>query len=112
MSTYSDINAEELSVMLTTQPLLLVDVRNNDEVARGVIQGAIHIPLAMLPLQYDSLNKVENIAFYCHSGVRSAHASAFAVNKGCKHVYNLTGGVLAWVRNGYPLLPLSNTSKN
>ena len=112
MSTYSDISAEALSVMLTAQPLLLVDVRNNDEVARGVIQGAIHIPLAMLPIQYDSLNKVESIVFYCHSGVRSAHASAFASSKGCKNVYNLSGGGLAWVRNGYPLLPLGNPSKN
>lgn len=112
MSTYSDISAEELSVMLTTQPLLLVDVRNNDEVARGVIQGAIHIPLAMLPIQYDALNKVANIVFYCHSGVRSAHAAAFAANKGCKHVYNLSGGILAWVRNGYPLLPPGNPSNS
>lgn len=112
MSTYSDISAEELAAMLAAQPLLLVDVRNNDEVARGVIQGAIHIPLAMLPIQYDALNKVESIVFYCHSGVRSAHAAAFASSKGCKHVHNLSGGVLAWVRNGYPLLPLGNPSKN
>jgi rhodanese-related sulfurtransferase len=112
MSTYNDINAEDLSVMLTAQPLLLVDVRNADEVARGVIQGAIHIPLAMLPLQYESLNKVENLVFYCHSGVRSAHAAAFAVSKGCKNVFNLSGGVLAWARNGYPLVPISNSNKN
>lgn len=112
MSTYHDISAEDLSVMLTAQPLLLVDVRNNDEVARGVIQGAVHIPLAMLPIQYDSLTKVENIVFYCHSGVRSAHASAFAISKGCKHVFNLSGGVLAWVRNGYPLVAMNNAPKS
>lgn len=112
MSNYSDISAEDLSVMLTAQPLLLVDVRNADEVARGVIQGAIHIPLAMVPIQYESLTKVENIVFYCHSGVRSTHAAAFAINKGCKNVFNLSGGVLAWVRNGYPLVPISNAAKN
>lgn len=112
MSTYNDISAEDLSVMLTAQPLLLVDVRNNDEVARGVIQGAVHIPLAMLPIQYDSLTKVENIVFYCHSGVRSAHASAFAISKGCKHVFNLSGGVLAWVRSGYPLVAINSVPKS
>ncbi len=112
MSTYSEITAHDLSIMLTAQPLLLIDVRNDDEVARGVIQGAAHIPLAMLPVQYESLTKVDNIVFYCHSGVRSAHAAAFAANKGCKNVYNLAGGVLAWSRAGLPFAQYTNTAKN
>lgn len=101
MSTYSEIQAHDLFAMMASRPLLLVDVRNDDEVARGIIQGAIHIPLAMLPVQYESLTKVENIVFYCHSGMRSAHAAAFVSNKGCKNVYNLAGGVLAWNKAGF-----------
>ncbi|OGV76757.1 MAG: sulfurtransferase [Methylotenera sp. RIFCSPLOWO2_02_FULL_45_14] len=101
MSTYSEIQAHDLFTMMTSRPLLLVDVRNDDEVARGIIQGAVHIPLAMLPVQYEALTKVENIVFYCHSGMRSAHAAAFASNKGCKNVYNLAGGVLAWSKAGF-----------
>ncbi len=112
MSTYSEIQAQNLSEMMTSRPLLLVDVRNDDEVARGIIQGAVHIPLAMLPVQYESLTKVENIVFYCHSGVRSAHAAAFAANKGCKHVFNLAGGVLAWAKAGYPFVEYSRPTKN
>ncbi|MDP3212097.1 MAG: sulfurtransferase [Methylotenera sp.] len=111
MSTYNEIDAHDLSVMLTTQSLLLVDVRNDDEVARGVIQNAVHIPLAMLPVQYESLAKADNIVFYCHSGVRSAHAAAFAASKGCKHVYNLAGGVLAWARAGHPFVQISTPSR-
>ncbi len=112
MSSYSEISAHDLSVMLTAQPLLLVDVRNDDEVARGIIQGAVHIPLAMLPVQYESLAKAENIVFYCHSGVRSAHAAAFAASKGSKHVFNLAGGVLAWNKAGYSFVHQNNTPKN
>ncbi len=104
MSTYNEIQAKVLFDMMASQPLLLVDVRNDDEVARGIIQSAVHIPLAMLPVQYESLSKVENIVFYCHSGVRSAHAAAFASSKGCKNVYNLVGGVLAWSKAGYPFV--------
>lgn len=111
MSTYNEIDAHDLSVMLTTKSLLLVDVRNDDEVARGVIEHAVHIPLAMLPVQYESLNKAETIVFYCHSGVRSAHAAAFAASKGTKHVYNLAGGVLAWARAGYPFVSINTQSK-
>jgi rhodanese-related sulfurtransferase len=112
MSTYSEISAHDLSIMLTNQPLLLIDVRNDDEVTRGIIQGAVHIPLAMLPVQYESLTKVENIVFYCHSGMRSAHAAAFAASKGCKHIFNLAGGVLAWTKAGYPFVEYSRPTKN
>ena len=104
MSAYQDIQAEALLPLLSSNPPLLVDVRNDDEVARGIIEGAIHIPLAMLPAQYDQISKAESIVFYCHSGIRSAHAAAFASSKGCKHAYNLTGGILAWGRAGYPFV--------
>lgn len=111
MSTYSEIQPGDLVAMMSAHPLLLVDVRNDDEVARGMIQGAVHIPLAMLPVQYETLTKAENIVFYCHSGVRSAHAAAFAASKGCKHVYNLAGGALAWARAGYAFVPKDSTPK-
>jgi rhodanese-related sulfurtransferase len=81
----------------------LVDVRNDDEVARGIIPGALHIQLSMLPLQYDKLMNAHSVVFYCHSGVRSAHAADFAVNKGVKDVFNLVGGVVAWGKAGYML---------
>jgi rhodanese-related sulfurtransferase len=104
MSTFNEIQASDLFNSMADQPLLLIDVRNDDEVARGVIEGAIHIPLALLPLKYESLSKAENIVFYCHSGIRSAHAAAFAVSKGSKNVYNLAGGVLAWAKAGHPFV--------
>jgi len=109
MNTYSEIQPHDLVAMRESRPVLLIDVRNADEVARGIIEGAVHIPLAMLPIQYEALNKAENIVFYCHSGVRSAHAAAFAVNKGYKNVYNLAGGVLGWARAGYTFVPKDNS---
>lgn len=112
MSTYQEIQPSDLHAILSSGTLLLVDVRNNDEVAHGMIEGAIHIPLALLPLQYDALNKADKVVFYCHSGIRSAHAAAFAANKGCKNVYNLSGGVLGWARAGYPFVPKANSPKN
>jgi rhodanese-related sulfurtransferase len=112
MSTYQQIDPSDLATMLASGSVLLVDVRNDDEVARGIIEGAIHIPLALLPLQCDALNKAETIVFYCHSGVRSAHAAAFAINKGYKNVYNLSGGVLSWARAGLPFVTISNRPKS
>jgi rhodanese-related sulfurtransferase len=103
MKSYSEIEASDLFDLITKPKVLLVDVRNDDEVAHGVIPGAMHIKLAMLPLQYDKLMNANTVVFYCHSGVRSAHAADFAVNKGVKDVFNLVGGVIAWGKAGYAL---------
>jgi rhodanese-related sulfurtransferase len=105
MKNYSEIEANELFDLLTQPKVLLVDVRNDDEVARGIIPGALHIQLSMLPIQYEKLLGVNTVVFYCHSGIRSAHAADFAASKGVKDVFNLVGGVLAWGNAGYTLSP-------
>lgn len=106
MKSYSEIEASELLTLVTQSKVLLVDVRNDDEVARGIIAGAMHIQLSMLPLHYEKLTKADTVIFYCHSGIRSAHAADFAVAKGIKGVHNLIGGVIAWGKAGYSLTPL------
>ncbi len=100
---FSNLSANELNELLAHSKITLVDVRNPDEVARGVIAGAMHLPLHLLPLKYKSLPTTLPIVFYCHSGVRSAHAADFAVSNGFENVHNLTGGILAWGRAGYAL---------
>lgn len=101
LSQFQHIQAADLSTLMTQQRVLLVDVRNEDEVLRGRIPHAIHIPLSMLPVEYQQLEDASHIVFYCHSGVRSALAADFAASKGFAQVYNLTGGVIAWARAGY-----------
>ncbi len=101
MSNFQNIEATELFNLITQPKVLVVDVRNDDEVMRGRIPNAIHIPLSMLPVSYEKLENAEKVIFYCHSGVRSALAADFAVSKGIEHVYNLTGGVIAWAKAGY-----------
>jgi len=100
MHSFHEIEAHELKKFMQENNTLLIDVRNDDEVAKGIINGALHLPLATLPSDYESLLKAENIIFYCHSGVRSAHAAAFIASKGYENAYNLVGGVLAWAKAG------------
>lgn len=104
MKNYSEIDAEELFNLIADTDIQLVDVRNQDEVDQGIISDAMHIQLAMLPLLYEKLMKSDTVIFYCHSGIRSAHAADFAVNKGVKNVYNLMGGIVGWNKAGYPLV--------
>ena len=106
MMGYTEIEAADLHALLAAQDVLLVDVRRDDEVARGMIQNARHIPLHLIPLSLDELDEGDRpLVFYCHSGMRSAQASAFMSGKGRGNIYNLHGGILAWGKAGYPIVP-------
>lgn len=104
MTGYMEIEATELHRLLAENKILLIDVRADDEAARGIIQGALHIPLHMIPLKVDELGGEQPLVLYCHAGMRSAQAAAFLASKGREHIYNLQGGVLAWGKAGYPFV--------
>ncbi|WP_230348253.1 rhodanese-like domain-containing protein [Methylobacillus methanolivorans] len=103
MASHIDIDASELHTLLESQNTILIDVRNDDEVARGIIKGAMHMPMAVIPGIGNLLCEHNDTAliFYCHSGIRSAQAAAFIANMERDNVYNLRGGVLAWANAGY-----------
>jgi rhodanese-related sulfurtransferase len=106
MSAYQTIPATELSAMLSKDSIQLIDVRNDNEVATGVISSAQHIPLSILASYSDQLNKDIPLVFYCHSGVRSGQAANFFASLGYSQVFNLQGGVLAWGKEGLPFVKL------
>ena len=89
------------------EQILLVDVRTEGEVARGVINGATHIPLHLLPIRADQFPQDKPVVIYCNSGARSAQACAFMHAKGFDNMHNLSGGIMAWARSGRPLTSLS-----
>ncbi|MCY9668063.1 rhodanese-like domain-containing protein [Paenibacillus alginolyticus] len=78
------------------EQLAIVDVREDDEVAAGIIQGAIHIPLAQLPDRLSEIPQVEELILVCRSGNRSGRAISFLEAQGYKGLKNMTGGMLEW----------------
>ena len=106
MRKYQDIEAAELHALLDTQQIYLIDVRNDDEVARGVIPGATYITLSSIPSVNFSQLENQTVIFYCHAGVRSAQAAAFVADQIDANIYNLRGGVLAWANAGFGLTEL------
>ena len=102
MSRYQEISPADLQTMQAAGAIQIVDVRNNDEVARGIISGAKHIVLNDLPMRWNELSDEIPLVFYCHSGVRSAHACIYMADQGFTNLFNLQGGVVAWGQAGLP----------
>lgn len=81
----------------------LIDVRTEAEVAQGMIDGAVHIPLHLLPLRANDIPQDKPVVMYCRTGARSAQACAFMAAQGFPNMHNLAGGIMSWARSGKPL---------
>lgn len=91
-----NITAEELLQRMDSgEQFHVVDVREDDEVAQGIIPGAIHIPLGELQERNTELNRETSYIMVCRSGGRSAMACQILDDLGYD-VTNMTGGMLAW----------------
>lgn len=82
----------------------LLDVRSVAEMAQGVIPNAEKLPLHTLPVRLNEINNEEVCVLYCRSGARSAQGVGFMAAQGFDNVYNLQGGIMAWQRQGMPLV--------
>jgi rhodanese-related sulfurtransferase len=78
----------------------LIDVRSPMEVASGIIPGATNIPLHMLPMSVEKIPDDSEVIVYCRTGARSAQACAYLTSLGKGNVYNLRGGIMAWMQGG------------
>lgn len=91
-----EITTIELQELLDAgQKLNMIDVREDDEVAIGVIPGAIHIPMGSVVERIEELNKAESYIIICRSGGRSGRVVAYLEEQGYD-VTNMTGGMLEW----------------
>lgn len=76
-------------------PSIIIDVREDMEVAQGMIEGAKHIPLQLLPLSLEQLDSSKEIICVCRSGQRSNSAALYLSEQGF-NAFNMTGGMLEW----------------
>jgi rhodanese-related sulfurtransferase len=108
---YKTISVSDANAMIQSSPnLLVVDVRTSQEYAQGHLKGAMNIPLSDLPVQIGGLDRNRPILVYCQTGVRSAQAATMLVNAGFTQVYDMEGGLTAWINAGYPTVTSGDTS--
>ncbi len=103
MSGFKIITVKELDKLLQSDGVCLLDIRTDAEIAQGKIAQGEPLPLHLLPSQISQLDKSTTTVFYCRSGIRSAQAAAFAAENGLVDIYNLQGGIIEWVNEGYPV---------
>jgi rhodanese-related sulfurtransferase len=76
--------------------VVLLDVREHDELAVAAVAGALHIPMREVPGRLADLDTQKPLVVMCHSGGRSRRVAEYLLGQGFTTVFNLRGGIDAW----------------
>ena len=97
--------AEFLSAYQKAEKGVMIDVREFFEYKKSRLKDAINIPSsANLEVSADSIEKNRDLFFYCTSGFRSKRVAKFFSGKGFTKLYSLDGGIMAWRKDGMPVV--------
>ena len=102
-----EINPKELNEQLKTgSDVILIDVREPQELQISKLPNAELIPLGQLPSRLSELDSSKEMVIFCRSGARSGHAVDILRAAGFTKVRNLVGGINDWARQVDPDMSL------
>jgi rhodanese-related sulfurtransferase len=84
-------------------PVILLDVREDDEWQRGHAPGAQHIPMGQVPSRIAEIDRNAQLFVVCQAGGRSQRVAQYLARNGYAPA-NVAGGMLAWAAAGRPVV--------
>jgi len=106
MPFLDEISPGELKTRLERgDRLVIVDVREPEEIAIAAFPSAKHIPMGDVPSRLSELDPDTETVVVCHHGIRSAQVAAYLARMGFEHVLNLIGGIDEWSETVDPSVP-------
>lgn len=104
----SYVDAKDWNALITDPNVVVVDTRNEYEVAIGTFKGA-HNPhtasFQQFPAYVDHhLDPTQHrqVALFCTGGIRCEKATSLLLSKGFEQVYHLKGGILKYLEDISP----------
>ena len=90
------------------EKMILVDVREESEWARGHIPNAIHLGKGIIERDIEKAipEKGATVVLYCGGGFRSALAADNLQKMGYSNVISMDGGWRGWTEAGFPIIKL------
>jgi rhodanese-related sulfurtransferase len=98
------VTPREVYEQRTHKDVVVIDVRTSAEFKAERIKEAQNKPLDQIQQWVKELPKDKKIYFVCRSGNRSGQAQRIAQQAGYTNTYNMQGGMLAWKREGLPVV--------
>jgi len=106
VSSVAQITVHDLATMREERPdLVVVDVREPFEWDEGHIAGAVPLPMGEAVRRAAELPADRPKAVLCGGGLRSSTVISALSRQGMSGWYNVSGGMTAWLKAGYPAVP-------
>ena len=88
------------------EKMIIVDVREDNEWARGHIPGAVHLGKGVIERDIEKAipDKETPLVLYCGGGFRSALAADNLQKMGYRNVTSMDGGWRGWTESGFPTI--------
>jgi len=93
-----EITPREVKQGLDDGTVLLIDIREPEELALASVSHHLHIPLGDLPARLQEIDADEDttVAIICHSGRRSLSAAMLLKQEGLDGARSVAGGIDLW----------------
>lgn len=92
-----EISASEAANLRENDPeVVFLDVREDSELEICRIEGALHIPMGLIPERIEALPKDGKLVVLCHHGMRSLNVVQYLEAIGHTNAINMSGGIHAW----------------
>jgi glyoxylase-like metal-dependent hydrolase (beta-lactamase superfamily II)/rhodanese-related sulfurtransferase len=82
--------------------VVVVDVREPFEWREGHVEGALHLPMLEAVKRLGELPADRPKAVMCAGGLRSSTVISALERHGVRDCHNVTGGMTAWLKAGFP----------
>ena len=112
VQAFAALSAQQ-AVRLMNQGALVLDLRGKELYDAGHIGDARNVPATELVSQAESLKKWrdKNVITYCDSGASGASGARALMKLGFTKVFNLQGGLNAWIKDNLPVAKTSPGGK-
>ena len=110
LAAQDGISTADFEKRMGMQHPQILDVRTSGEYQSGHIANSLQadwLNKAQFTDRIQYLDKNKPLLVYCASGIRSAQAAKWLLDKGFTDVQNMKGGLTAWKLEGKPLVSLN-----
>ena len=107
---FEDISVEECYTLIqenkNNPDFIILDVRTPAEYASGYIENAVNIDYYEDDFEetLDTYDKNKTYLIYCRTANRTASVMSIMQRLEFTEVYNMQGGINAWISAGYPVV--------
>ncbi len=109
MAETLELTPHELQARLNEgDHVVVIDVREPDEVAISQLPGSVLIPMQSVPGELQRLEALadeSDLAILCHHGVRSLNVVAWLRQRGIENCFSVAGGIDRWSTEIDPGVP-------